>query len=1126
MIPILYEKDETEFTSNGIARLQDCISCVVTEERNSVYECEFEYPVSGANYDLIKCGRIIAVTHDETNDIQPFDIVSFSRPIDGIVTFHAVHISYRQSKMTVSGTEISSATDALKLLTTAEPENPFGYWTDIESTALFAAADGVPRSVRQMLGGVEGSILDCYGGEYEWDKWLVKLWRTRGVARDFTIRYGVNLMNYDEEVDYSETYTACIPFWVGNDNTENVDTNSDNTVVVKGNKVSTNVAPYDGREACIPLDLSDKFEEKPTAQELEDMALQLMNEQNVYIPAQTITVEFVRLQDSPEYENYANLMQCRLCDSVNVVFPNYDVLGSFKIVRTVYNVIQDRFDEMELGTLSITLTSAIDSSGSSPSVSTVNIIKATSEAQNDAKIANGILISMDEAAQAAGTTLTQIYQDAEDAAQAASNAQTSAGNALTAAQNAQTAAGNAQTAAQNAQTSAGNALTAAQNAQTSADSALVSLANVQDVIGVLEWITAHGTMTANGSTALSPSKVYFVVDANGDYVVGGTHYSVVAEPKAADRTSYYTLSVDESVQNYVATHLVVDSEGLWLIPDSGGNKVLIATGAGSAYTTAGTYIIGKVSGVDTVFAKFLQTGMTINATNNVQIAHLGYGTGNAESGTATEPYYTLGQRSGSIGNYSIVEGAQVPKTTAQGGGYFPIIASGYASHAENGGTTASGSYSHAEGCVTEARAHSSHAEGRFTVAQGNFSHAEGDGSIAQGDASHAQNTGTLATMANQTVLGKYNDTSSTQAVIIGNGTADDARSNALTVDWDGNVQTRGEVTYKHSTIDASKANNNISSGTLYPTTFNILDSSSRIMSRMEAAVSSSGPISAYWYVRNYNTSGTQVGQKGIKMTMAKDGTLTYSVDDTDKFRTAIKSVSLTHGNELNAHGGVQNGNFWFNYRNADTDTTNGSNATTTYCFGNYNGGITGTTIKGDKANLSGELTMNGSDVVLGTSSSSSNDSGDIVWKYGNGNEKMRIWSPNDITSLVGPNFRIYNSSGTQIYSGSIPVYTEGTSGSWKYRKWSSGKIEAWCSDLELASATPSTWVSPVRYTDTTITIPSGIFSSAPSVQVTSTDNQWGVFSAKASSATSISTRFITCATSASTPNVNVYAIQL
>lgn len=764
MIPILYEKDETQFANNGLGRLRDCISCTVTEERNGLYECDFEYPVDGANYDLIKCGRIIAVTHDETDDIQPFDIVSYSRPINGIVTFHAVHISYRQSKLTVSGTEISSLHDALTLLTTAQPSNPFGYWTDKSSTALFAAADGVPRSVRQMLGGMEGSILDCYGGEYEWDKWTVRLWNTRGTARDFSIRYGVNLTGYEEDVDYSDTYTSCIPYWVGND--ENGD------IIIQGNKVTTNEVPYDGRDACIPLNLTDKFEEQPTTAQLEELASEMMANDKVFIPAQTIKVEFIRLQDSPDYENFANLMECRLCDSVNVYFPDYGVSGSFKIVKTVYNVLQDRFDEMELGTLSVTLSSAIDGGSSSPSVSDVNVIRMAADAQNDANLANGILISMDAAAQAANTTLEGIYADAEASKSLLADME----DAATAAQTTLTGI---YADAETAKANAASALSSAQSAQTAADSALVSLANVEDVVGVLDWITAHGTMTLTSDVAINPAHVYFVIDPAGDYVVGGTHYSIVAEPKVADIGTYYELSVDESVQNYVATHVVVDTEGLWLVPDSGGNKVLIATGAGSVYTTAGTYIIGKVNGLDTVFAKFTTDGATMNATNSTQIAHLGYGSGvDSGGGTSDAPYYTLGSRYslGAIGNYSTAEG-------------FSTVASGYCSHAEGGpfGSPNDGPRATSQGA---------HAEGRGTESSAFGSHAEGGGSVASGNYSHAQNLMTIAQDENQTALGKFNVADTTSAVIIGNGTSANARSNALTIDWNGNVNIASGAKYK------------------------------------------------------------------------------------------------------------------------------------------------------------------------------------------------------------------------------------------------------------------------------------------------------------------------------------------
>ena len=135
MIPILYDTNETNFNSNGLGRLRDAIECKVSEERNSIYEADFQYPVTGANFDRIRVGRIIGVTHNESEDIQPFDIVSYTKPINGIVTFHCTHISYRQSYMTVVGSNINSLADAFTLLGTAEPTNPFTYQTDKASTA-------------------------------------------------------------------------------------------------------------------------------------------------------------------------------------------------------------------------------------------------------------------------------------------------------------------------------------------------------------------------------------------------------------------------------------------------------------------------------------------------------------------------------------------------------------------------------------------------------------------------------------------------------------------------------------------------------------------------------------------------------------------------------------------------------------------------------------------------------------------------------------------------------------------------------------------------------------------------------------------------------------------------------
>lgn len=350
MIPIIYDKTETAFVSNGLGRLRDVITAVVTEERNGVYELDFQYPVNGANYDLIQVGRIVGVTHDETGDVQPFDIVSYKKPIDGVVEFHCVHISYRQAYYTATGSGINSLADAFTLFGNATPANPFTYTTDKTSTGYMACADGTPRTVRQMLGGIEGSVLDAYGGEYEFDKWNVILHSTRGQMRGFTIRYGVNMLEYDEEVDSSNCFSSVIPYW------------TDGTTTVVGDKQTNSGVTPSGREQCVPLDVSDKFEVSgtaPTKAQVNSTGASVMNSKNPTLPTQTIDISFVRLQDAGENDIYETLLQCRLCDTINVVFPDYESTGQFKIVKTVWNVLKGKYDSMELGALSVTLAQAL-----------------------------------------------------------------------------------------------------------------------------------------------------------------------------------------------------------------------------------------------------------------------------------------------------------------------------------------------------------------------------------------------------------------------------------------------------------------------------------------------------------------------------------------------------------------------------------------------------------------------------------------------------------------------------------------------------------------------------------------------------------------------------------------------
>lgn len=346
MIPILYEANETQFTSNGLGRLVDTISCQVHEQRNGVYECEFVYPITGAKYDLIKEGRIIGVTHDETGDIQPFVLYKRTAKIDGRVTFNASHISYRLSNIIAMPFTASGIVEAMSLIVpNSLPNNPFTFWTDKVVTAQFE--NDTPRSVRSLLGGERGSLLDVFGkGEYEFDKWTVKLHLNRGQDSGVTIRYGKNLADVTQEIDSSGYYNAVSPYWIGTDGKVVLD----HLVVLDG---VTDVR-------AIPLDLSSSFDEAPTPEELEDVArTRLENSSGININ-ENIKADFIQLWQTEEYKRYAPLQRVKLCDTVSVI---YEALGvnsvQKKVISTKWNVLLDRYDEIELGDTQTTLTDVI-----------------------------------------------------------------------------------------------------------------------------------------------------------------------------------------------------------------------------------------------------------------------------------------------------------------------------------------------------------------------------------------------------------------------------------------------------------------------------------------------------------------------------------------------------------------------------------------------------------------------------------------------------------------------------------------------------------------------------------------------------------------------------------------------
>ena len=215
MIPILFEATETQFNTNGIGRLSDAISCQVEENLNGLYELTMVYPITGQHYAAIEENRIILAEPFEGGDWQPFMIYRISRPLNGIVTINAEHISYLLNKIIIMPYSAGSCTQALSFLPNyAANDCPFTFWSDI-SGATRGYVVRQPGGLRAALGGSEGSVLDTFGGEYEFDNWEVKLHSHRGTDNNVRITYGKNLTGLRASVNIGSTITGVMAYYQG-----------------------------------------------------------------------------------------------------------------------------------------------------------------------------------------------------------------------------------------------------------------------------------------------------------------------------------------------------------------------------------------------------------------------------------------------------------------------------------------------------------------------------------------------------------------------------------------------------------------------------------------------------------------------------------------------------------------------------------------------------------------------------------------------------------------------------------------------------------------------------------------------------------------------------------------------
>ncbi len=336
MIPILYRAD-----GSCVGPLADCTRCYTTQERNGLYEAEIDYPMSSPLFSEISDGCYCMVKTDDVAEPQKMTIYGQTKPLYGITTLKCEHWRYQLNNVPVARGRYTGTPAAVlgSMAVSVDSTTDFTFWSDISAVKTIDVS--VPTTLGKLLAGQEGSILDTFGGEYEFNNSAVKLHHSRGLTRATEIRYAKNLTGFTCEKDTSRTYTHVYPYYYSEVDNAYVELQS-KTITLSG----ADSLPF---KRCYMLDLSASFDNTPTAAQLEAKTQSFINANQLDTISYSYQVSFVPLWQTTEYKNISALERCSLCDTVPVIHDKAGERVQAKIIRTVYDGLAERYVNMELG---------------------------------------------------------------------------------------------------------------------------------------------------------------------------------------------------------------------------------------------------------------------------------------------------------------------------------------------------------------------------------------------------------------------------------------------------------------------------------------------------------------------------------------------------------------------------------------------------------------------------------------------------------------------------------------------------------------------------------------------------------------------------------------------------------
>lgn len=331
---------------NNIATDIPCITETVTEELNGIYEYEATMPAYEASADKIEPNMIVHASNGVST--QAFRIYDVKRDIEGICEVKAQHISYDLAKIPVAPFTATGVSNALAAVSSnSMVTNPFTFTTDLTNTTSEIAFT-YPLSARQILGGVEGSFLDRFHCEFEFDNYNVKVLSQRGEARDVTVNYGESMTDFTQEINGENYYTGVLVFAIVDD----VTYQSDIYNLVQSSR------PF-----IAIIDVSDRYEEgdTPTTSELNAIAQQYATSNHISTLKTTTDVGYIDLANTDQYAGLEYVQPVHIGDTIHVNFQPLGISINARAYAYTYNCLLQKYDSIKIGDAKANLYSTISS---------------------------------------------------------------------------------------------------------------------------------------------------------------------------------------------------------------------------------------------------------------------------------------------------------------------------------------------------------------------------------------------------------------------------------------------------------------------------------------------------------------------------------------------------------------------------------------------------------------------------------------------------------------------------------------------------------------------------------------------------------------------------------------------